>query len=322
MSGISQAWVIVGVAAFAFVVWFIWRRFSVHREADPMQGDFPFMTTQQPQYPGANPVQGLQDRVNQLEDILRQVYKKLNDRHRELEQTVTSMEAAMASLEKPFKAVAERCAYGSRLLNAQNQQQQQPSVAAPPSFDGNRIETLMVSDGDRVQAGQTIAVLDNHDRLKARLESARDNVRIAEARRNLVAAGAKTGDIEAQAARANQTRAELQGQIASQRATIATLDAQLNGERATQLAAIDRLNAELANANTDGYHRQVVHFRDRAPIYRSGHSFGTGVDVARIERVRDRFLETALRTNIADQGAAARQATSADATRRPIRSSA
>jgi hypothetical protein len=69
--------------------------------------------------------------MNQLEDILRQVYKKLNERNRELEQTVTSLEAAMASLEKPFKAVAERCAYGSRLLNAQNSQPA-ASIAPPP----------------------------------------------------------------------------------------------------------------------------------------------------------------------------------------------
>jgi HlyD family secretion protein len=125
------------------------------------------------------------------------------------------------------------------------------AVAAPPSFDGNRIKTLMVSEGDRVQAGQTIAMLDNHDRLKASLERARDNVRIAEARLDLVAAGAKTGEITAQSARTDQNRAELQGQIASQRATIATLESQRTGERATQIAAIDRLNAELANAELD-----------------------------------------------------------------------
>lgn len=125
------------------------------------------------------------------------------------------------------------------------------AVAAPPSFSGNRIETLMVSEGDRVRAGQTIARLDNHDQLKAALERARDNIRIAEARRDQIAAGAKTGDIAAQAARTDQNRAELQGQIVSQRAAIATLESQLDGERATQIATIDRLKAELDNAETD-----------------------------------------------------------------------
>ena len=125
------------------------------------------------------------------------------------------------------------------------------AVAAPPAVNGSRIKTLVINEGDRVQAGQTIAILDNHDQLKAALERARDTVRIAEARLNLVAAGAKTGEIAAQSARGDQNRAELQGQITSQRATITTLEAQLAGEQATQLAAIDRLDAELDNAELD-----------------------------------------------------------------------
>ncbi len=124
-----EAWVIVGIG-FVFLCWLVWHRLSERGESrqDGMSGEFPFMTSQT-NYAGGNPLQGLQDRMNQLEDILRQVYKKLNDRNRELEQTVTSIEAAMASLEKPFKAVAERCAYGSRLLNAQSNQQ---AISPPP----------------------------------------------------------------------------------------------------------------------------------------------------------------------------------------------
>ncbi len=124
-----NSWVILGLV-FVFLSWLVWHRWSERSEGrqEGMPGEFPFMTGQS-NYTGANPLQGLQDRMNQLEDILRQVYKKLNDRNRDLEQTVTSLEAAMASLEKPFKAVAERCAYGSRLLNAQNNQ---PAVSTPP----------------------------------------------------------------------------------------------------------------------------------------------------------------------------------------------
>jgi len=124
-----ESWVIVGLV-FVFLCWLVWHRWSDRYEGrqEGVPGDFPFMTAQA-NYSGGNPLQGLQDRMNQLEDILRQVYKKLNDRNRDLEQTVTSLEAAMASLEKPFKAVAERCAYGSRLLNAQSNQ---PAVSTPP----------------------------------------------------------------------------------------------------------------------------------------------------------------------------------------------
>lgn len=126
-----ESWVIVGLV-FVFLCWLVWSRWSERSEGrhDGMGGEFPFMTSQA-NYSAANPLQGLQDRMNQLEDILRQVYKKLNDRNRDLEQTVTSLEAAMASLEKPFKAVAERCAYGSRLLNAQNGQSAPPMMAPP-----------------------------------------------------------------------------------------------------------------------------------------------------------------------------------------------
>jgi len=125
-----ESWVIVGLV-FVFVCWLVWNRWPDRDESrqEGMPNEFPFMTSQT-NYAGGHPLQGLQDRMNQLEDILRQVYKKLNDRNRELEQTVTSLEAAMASLEKPFKAVAERCAYGNRLLNAQNHQPA-PSVAPP-----------------------------------------------------------------------------------------------------------------------------------------------------------------------------------------------
>ena len=134
LASANLPWVIIGLVVLAVVVWIIWRRFSSRREShDPLQGEFPFATIAQQQHPGVNPVPALQDRINQLEDILRQVDKKLNDRHRELEQTVTSMEAAMASMEKPFKAVAERCAYGSRLLNAQHNSQQPQPAALPPS---------------------------------------------------------------------------------------------------------------------------------------------------------------------------------------------
>src|SRR3954469_4193573 len=91
-----ESWVIVGLVCM-FLCWLVFRRWSEQSESrhEGAPGEFPFMTAQT-NYAGGNPLQGLQDRMNQLEDILRQVYKKLNDRNRDLEQTVTSLEAAMA----------------------------------------------------------------------------------------------------------------------------------------------------------------------------------------------------------------------------------
>jgi HlyD family secretion protein len=124
-------------------------------------------------------------------------------------------------------------------------------LSAPAFQEGARVQQLLVNRGDRVKAGQVIAILDSRDRLSASLEQAQTQVKIAQANLAKVQAGAKAGDIQAQDARIQRTQAELQGQVAAQRSTIASLEAQLNGQRASQVAAIQRLEAELKNAETD-----------------------------------------------------------------------
>ncbi|NJL82676.1 MAG: HlyD family secretion protein [Chloroflexaceae bacterium] len=99
--------------------------------------------------------------------------------------------------------------------------------------------------------GQVIAVLDSEARLTAALQQAQAEVQTAAARLAQVRAGAKRGEIAAQAARFEQQQAELTGQIPTQRATIATLEAELQGERQAQQAAIDRVAAEARQARTD-----------------------------------------------------------------------
>ncbi|MDJ0600585.1 MAG: ABC exporter membrane fusion protein [Crocosphaera sp.] len=124
-------------------------------------------------------------------------------------------------------------------------------VSAPGFLEGTRVMELRVKRGDRVQAGEIIAILDNHYRLKAALEQAKTQVAVAQANLAKVQAGAKQGDIQAQNARFLGTKAELEGQIAMQRSTISNLESQLIGERAAQQAAIERLKAELANNTTE-----------------------------------------------------------------------
>jgi HlyD family secretion protein len=122
-----------------------------------------------------------------------------------------------------------------------------------PSFQegGVRLERLLVKLGDRVRAGQAIAILDNYQRLQASLEQARARESIALAHLEQVRAGAKAGDILAQDAHAQKTGAELEGQTSGQKATIATLEARLSGEKLSQTATIQRLQAELQNARLD-----------------------------------------------------------------------
>ncbi|MGC9503321.1 efflux RND transporter periplasmic adaptor subunit [Baaleninema sp.] len=124
-------------------------------------------------------------------------------------------------------------------------------LSASQSAEGSRVDRLLVSEGDWVEVGQIVAILDSHDRKQAALDRALADVEIARAELAQVEAGAKTGEIRAQAARFDRNRAELHGQIATQRAKIASLQATLNGERRAQRATVERLQAELRVANKD-----------------------------------------------------------------------
>lgn len=87
-------------------------------------------------------------------------------------------------------------------------------LSAPASTTGGaRVEQLLVKEGDKVRAGQAIALLDGHARSIAVLEQAQSEVQVAQARLAQVEAGAKQGDLSAQ------------------RATIARLEAELDNAR-------------------------------------------------------------------------------------------
>ncbi len=124
-------------------------------------------------------------------------------------------------------------------------------LSAPTSAEGSRVEQLLVKEGDRVKVGQVIAILDNRARLQAALMEAQTQVSVARSRLDQVKAGAKTGEIQAQEAKYQQTKAELEGQIPTQKASIANLEAQLQGEKSAQAATIERIEAELRDAQTD-----------------------------------------------------------------------
>lgn len=132
-------------------------------------------------------------------------------------------------------------------------------LSAPSSFEGNRVDKLLVQEGDFVKANQIIAILDNEQTNKSELKKAQIDVKVAQARLEQVKAGAKKGDINAQKAKFQRSQAELEGQIAIQRATIANLEAQLKGEKHTQQATIERIKAELNNAETECQRYQLLY---------------------------------------------------------------
>ncbi|EAZ92262.1 HlyD family efflux transporter periplasmic adaptor subunit [Crocosphaera chwakensis] len=124
-------------------------------------------------------------------------------------------------------------------------------LAPPPTQGGAKIEQLLVQEGDRVKIGQTLAILDNIDSKKAAFKAAQEEVKVAQANLEIVKAGAKQGEIEAQKATIQQLEAELKGELTTNQATIAQLEMELDGEKRQQTATIERLKAELKDAQRE-----------------------------------------------------------------------
>lgn len=106
-------------------------------------------------------------------------------------------------------------------------------LTAPTGSQENRIDQLLVEQGDFIRQGQVVAILDSYAPRSAALQSAREGVAVAQAQFAQVSAGAQAGEIQAQ------------------QAEIARLQAELVGGENTQRAAISRLQAELQNARND-----------------------------------------------------------------------
>lgn len=101
-------------------------------------------------------------------------------------------------------------------------------VSVSSSSEGDRLEELLVQQGDNIQKGDVIAVLDSRDRLAAALDQAQEQVRVAEANLAKVRAGAKTGEIRAQQATIARIEVESRNDIMAQNATVSRIKAELN----------------------------------------------------------------------------------------------
>jgi HlyD family secretion protein len=117
-------------------------------------------------------------------------------------------------------------------------------LGVPQNLNGDRIAKLLVKEGDRVTAGQLIAVLDAGDRLQSAVDEAKEKVKVARASLAQVKAGAKLGEIAAQAATIGKLQAELAGNQTAQEATVDRLQAQWQGDRIAQEAASGRITAQ------------------------------------------------------------------------------
>jgi ABC exporter DevB family membrane fusion protein len=116
---------------------------------------------------------------------------------------------------------------------------------------GAKVVRVLVTEGARVKTGQVLAVLDNYEQEMAALVTAREEVKVAQANLEIVTAGAKTGEIEAQALAVERNKTEFQQELNRNQAALESLVKQLAGEKLEQQATIDRLRAEGRQAEQD-----------------------------------------------------------------------
>lgn len=124
-------------------------------------------------------------------------------------------------------------------------------LSAATANEGNRVDKLLVKEGDRVKAGQIIAIMDSRLRLQASLSEAQKQVQVASSRLAQVKAGAKQGEIKARQATVSRLVAELEGNTKTQQATINRLQAELQGQQQSLQATVARVAAEKRNAQAD-----------------------------------------------------------------------
>ena len=101
-------------------------------------------------------------------------------------------------------------------------------VFAPTSAEGARVETIRVTHGQQIRKGDVIAVLDSYARRLAAFQEAQEQVRVGQAQLSQVEAGAKAGQIRAQARVVDRQQVELQTETEAQEAAIARLQAELH----------------------------------------------------------------------------------------------
>lgn len=124
-------------------------------------------------------------------------------------------------------------------------------VNVPYSRQGSRLDKLLVKEGDSLQKGQVVAILDSNSIALNTLQEAEERVKLAEAKLTQIKAGAKIGEIRQQEANLKSLQVQLQGTQITDRAKLARLQAQFQGEKTEKEAIIQRLEAELTNVERD-----------------------------------------------------------------------
>ncbi len=120
-------------------------------------------------------------------------------------------------------------------------------LTAPAGLSGAIVTELKVSEGDWVDEGQTVAVLDGYAQGLATIEEAKTRVLIAERKLEQIRAGAKSGDLAAQ----NAETGRLAAQLETARRELARAENPTREVPLPEYVAIERLERELANARIE-----------------------------------------------------------------------
>ena len=129
-------------------------------------------------------------------------------------------------------------------------------LAAESGNEGAVVAELFIREGDDVDAGAVLAVLDNHVRRKAALAEAQAKLESAEARLQQTKAGAKAGDIEAQQAAVH---------LADEQAKVAKRDL----ERAQELHQKKAMDDERLDLKKWEYERMLLEHRRTSGLLES-----------------------------------------------------
>jgi len=103
-------------------------------------------------------------------------------------------------------------------------------VSVPNSLSGDRVQEILVDDGQQVKKGQPLAVLNSKASLEAALAEAEENVTLSRRKLQQVQAGAKQGEIQAQVFKVESLQKRLAGEKLAQ-------DQKVNSKRASMLEA-------------------------------------------------------------------------------------
>jgi HlyD family secretion protein len=106
------------------------------------------------------------------------------------------------------------------------------------SSQGSLLKQLLVREGDRVTAGQVVAILDSSSSKQAQLAKAQEDIRVSQAKLNKVKSGAQTGEISAQQSEVGRLQQQLRGETATAKATLTWLKEQLIFEPQAQSSKI------------------------------------------------------------------------------------